>query len=305
MATLTTDNTSNIKPVYVCKASIQGRRPHQEDRIFCCNIINEFKKQFDCSCLNKCSRLSLFLVCDGHAGARAAQFCCDNIIKKFWEATASIGVNSGTIDILNIESLKLNLKSILELTVTMLDKDYLCRAKGTKEKDGSCITAALLLNNHFFFLNVGDCRAMRVNKGSINQITRDHQPGLNKKEDKRVLDAGGKISDSRNDKRVLAKGMRMAITRAIGDRLLKPLIIICNPDLFYVQVTPDLQYIILCSDGITSRMTNKHVLETLKKSKMKTKGMQTNRINYAKDLVDFSYSKGSMDNISALVLEML
>ena len=72
-----------------------------------------------------------------------------------------------------------------------------------------------------------------------------------------------------------------------------------------MQVTPDLQYIILCSDGITSRMTNKHVLETLKKSKMKMKGMQTNRINYAKDLVDFSYSKGSMDNISALVLEML
>ena len=51
--------------------------------------------------------------------------------------------------------------------------------------------------------------------------------------------------------------------------------------------------------------TNNSNLENLEKSKMKMKGMQTNRINYAKDLVDFSYNKGSMDNISALVLEML
>eukprot|EP00943_MAST-04B_sp_MAST-4B-sp1_P008369 g8369.t1 len=307
------------RAIYLSKATLQGRRPHQEDRIFCCNLIKDSYSEFKVSCLNKCSRLSLFAVCDGHAGAKAAQYCCDNLISTFWQAASTICALPGIIDLNNLDLLKPKLKSILELMVDLLDKSYLLRAKRTKEKDGSCITAVLMLNNHAFFVNVGDCRSMRVNNGTITQITRDHQPGLYKQEDKRVLDAGGKISDSRHNKRVLAKGMKMAITRAIGDRLLKPSIIISKPDIFYVGVSQDLKFFILCSDGVTGRLTPRDIHDVLRKNNATNNIKCVNKeqhnvnsnknskvcINYAKEIVDFSYKKGSLDNITALVLEFV
>ena len=214
------------------------------------------------------------------------------------------------------------MKTILNLTIELLDKSYLKRATVTKEKDGSCVTALLVLNNHMFFCNLGDCRSLRINKGRITQITRDHQPGLNSAEDKRVLDAGAKIDGSQTTKRVVARGMRMAITRALGDRLLKPSIIISKPDIS-TEISSDLSFVILCSDGVTSRVSNKKILEIISKKTSTAKQISMpkkknalkstdapkafDRVqNLAKELCDFAYTKAfSLDNISALVVKVV
>ena len=179
------------------------------------------------------------------------------------------------------------------------------------------------LNNHMFFCNLGDCRSLRINKGRITQITKDHQPGRISAEDKRVLDAGAKIDGSQTTKRVVARGMRMAITRALGDRILKPSIIISKPDIFYFEISSDLSFVILCSDGVTSRVSNKKILEIISKkgstaqqisiSKQKNTLKSNNAPeafdraqNLAKELCDFAYAKAfSLDNISTLVVKVV
>ena len=318
-----TSCSRNQRSLYVSKATLQGRRPHQEDRIFTADLLLDLHEKGRVSSMDKCNRLLLFAVCDGHKGDKAAQFFCDNVVNAFWEATVEIEGKEGAIPLEDVEKLQNSLKTILNLTIELLDKSYLKRAKVTKEKDGSCVTALLVLNNHMFFCNLGDCRSLRINKGRITQITRDHQPGLNSAEDKRVLDAGAKIDGSRTTKRVVARGMRMAITRALGDRLLKPSIIISKPDIFYFEISSDLSFVILCSDGVTSRVSNKKILEIISKKtstaneismpKKKNALKSTDapkafdRVqNLAKELCDFAYTKAfSLDNISALVVKVV
>ena len=47
--------------------------------------------------MDKCNRLLLFAVCDGHKGDKAAQFFCDNVVNAFWEATVEIEGKEGAI----------------------------------------------------------------------------------------------------------------------------------------------------------------------------------------------------------------
>lgn len=319
----TTSCSVDARSLYISKATLQGRRPHQEDRVFVADLLLDLNEKGRVSSMAGCNRLLLFAVCDGHKGDKAAQFFCDNVVDVFWEATLSIEAKEGAIQLGDVENLKKTLKAILKLTVESLDGSYLERAKVTKEKDGSCVTALLVLNNHMFFCNVGDCRSLRINKGRITQITRDHQPGLNAMEDKRVLDAGAKIDGSQTTKRVVARGMRMAITRALGDRLLKPSIIISKPDIFYLQISNDLSFVILCSDGVTSRVSNKKILEIISKRGSTAKQSyvpkkknflkptdapkDSNGVrNFAKELCDFAYAKAfSLDNISAIIVKVV
>ena len=74
-------------------------------------------------------------------------------MNAFWEATVEIEGKEGAIPLEDVEKLQNSLKTILNLTLELLDKSYLKRAKVTKEKDGSCVTALLVLNNHMFFCN--------------------------------------------------------------------------------------------------------------------------------------------------------
>jgi|EP00945_MAST-04E_sp_MAST-4E-sp1_P008466 serine/threonine protein phosphatase PrpC len=297
MASLSGDPNT---PFLVSEHSIQGRRPHQEDRVFSSYLSKTRGEAFASTAFGKrgYSRCSIFVVCDGHAGDKCAKFIVSHIEDYVWQALQL--AKFPTTDEQESETLKVAMKSILMGIPKRLDEEYLAVARKSREKDGSCLLVCLMLDDNLFFINVGDCRAVRINGGnSVSQITRDHRPGLNKEEDQRIKDAGGGISDGRGEKRVLARGMRMAISRAIGDRLLKGVnnkhdIISNEPDLFYVKITGDLKYVCLVSDGVTSRCSNKKILEVLRKRAGS---------NPAKALVEWAYNNGSMDNISALVLQ--
>ena len=288
-----------LKVFQVSTHSIQGRRPHQEDRFVCVNLkthANLSSSIFQQSC----RRLNLFVVCDGHAGGKCSTFIVDNIVSTFWEIVLELG-KSVAVPIVEMTIL---MKEILSRLPVQLDDAYLRRACSTKERDGSCLLASILLDDRLYTTNVGDCRLVLVNKaGKSRQVTHDHRPGLSKEEDSRILASGALIELCRGaEQRVCAKGLRMAISRALGDRLLKPNIISSVPDVFQSDLA-DVRFVCLISDGVTCRVSNTKFGAILRNADPGF--LRLNRgekVNFAKSLVDHAFAKGSMDNITACVL---
>lgn len=291
----------------VSKHSLQGRRPYQEDRILASFLSDSNKDLFQSTTFGKngFTRCSLFVVCDGHSGDKCAKFIVNNVEEYVWQALNLADLSDCSDK--RSDSFITTMKNCLTSIAQRLDMEYLEIARKTREKDGSCLLICLVLDNQLYFINVGDCRATRINGGNkATQITRDHRPGLSREEDCRIKSAGGGISEGRGEKRVIAKGMKIAVSRAIGDRLLKGNgttnkrdIISSDPDLFSVKITDDLKYVCLMSDGVTSRCSNKKMAEVIRRAKM----ADSANPNPAKALVDWAYNNGSMDNISAIVLQ--
>jgi len=294
-----TTNDGQLKVFQVSTHSIQGRRPHQEDRFFCINL--KAHPCFGSSIFQQsCRRLNLFVVCDGHAGSKCSTFIVDNIVSTFWEIVLELG-KSIAVPVVEMANL---MKEILSRLPVQLDDAYLHRARTTKERDGSCFLASVLLDDRLYTTNVGDCRLVLVNKaGKSRQVTHDHRPGLSKEEDCRILASGALIEGSKGvEKRVCAKGLRMAISRALGDRLLKPNIISSVPDVFQSDLT-DVRFVCLMSDGVTCRVSNTKFGTILRGADPGFLRLNHGeKVNFAKSLVDHAFAKGSMDNITACVL---
>ena len=60
-----TSCSRNQRSLYVSKATLQGRRPHQEDRILTADLLLDLHEKGRVSSMDKCNRLLLFAVCDG------------------------------------------------------------------------------------------------------------------------------------------------------------------------------------------------------------------------------------------------
>ena len=106
-----------------------------------------------------------------------------------------------------------NPKEALRKGFELAEKNFFsfyCENAGSHEKSGSCAIVVLIVgrisqklnfSKFFFFLgdtcyvaNVGDSRAVMSGEGGtkVYPLSRDHKP-LDELENKRILDAGGKI----------------------------------------------------------------------------------------------------------------
>ena len=385
-------NIQGTPPLLIDAYSLQGRRPYQEDRVsMIIDLVGSCPHAIDSvrnlqTAYGQWSRMSLFCVCDGHAGARAADYVIANLPGTFWSVVPEVlassrfgsdsdrgsgrGNGNGSDndrrptthkttppptgnDALNQVEKQLNkmhvthkpastpfaatkqdtsatntsgggtgkttptnttfrskkdtlICNLLKCTLATLDAHWLERVKNSRVNDGSCVLVALLIDDRWFFAHLGDCRAIFVRGNTAKNITKDHTPGVDKKETIRIQKAGGRLEKRPGGvHRVCAGGTKIAVTRAIGDANMKRLrtpddtpVLSSNADTSVVsgETLKDDFTIVMVSDGVTSKLNNKKIAACLRAANVE------NHSNLSQYLVERAYQNGSFDNISALII---
>ncbi|XP_053203720.1 protein phosphatase 1L-like [Panonychus citri] len=188
-----------------------------------------------------------------------------------------------------------------------LDKEIVKEMKLKNDVSGTTALVAvnLIKEKTLIVANVGDSRAVLCDrKGNVIPLSFDHKPDQ-VKEKKRIKDAGGFIQYNG----VWRVAGILATSRALGDYPLKDNnLVIPDPDI----LTFDLNHVkpsfmILASDGLWDTFTNEEAaefvrinLEMLQKRSWKSSNSIAQEL--AKSLVHQSYKKGSLDNITVIIV---
>ncbi|XP_037466515.1 probable protein phosphatase 2C 56 [Triticum dicoccoides] len=243
-------------------SSFKGRRPTMEDRYDV-----KFAKI-------KGQSVSLFAVFDGHAGPLAAEYLkeylLDNLIKH--------------------PQFLRNPKLALTTTFLKTDADFLESVTTPYREDGSTALAAILVGDQLYVANVGDSRAIALKGGKAIPLSDDHKPNL-KDERARIENAGGGVSYDGFTWRV--DGI-LAMSRAFGNRSLKNYVI-AEPDIQETQVSSDLEYLVLATDGLWDVVQNEDVISLMKA----TDGPEAAAVK----LTEMAHSRHSSDNITCIVVQ--
>ncbi|KAE8789835.1 putative protein phosphatase 2C 56 [Hordeum vulgare] len=242
-------------------SSFKGRRPTMEDRYDV-----KFAKM-------KGQSISLFGVFDGHAGALAAEYLKEHLLDNLIE---------------HPQFLK-NTKLALKTTFLKTDADFLESVTTPYREDGSTALAAVLVGDQIYVANVGDSRAIALKGGKAIPLSDDHKPNL-KNERTRIENAGGGVSYDGFTWRV--DGI-LAMSRAFGNRSLKNYVI-AEPDIQETQVSSDLEYLVLATDGLWDVVQNEDVISLMRATDEPEAA--------AVKLTEMAHSRHSSDNITCIVV---
>jgi len=188
-------------------------------------------------------RLKIYAVIDGHGGGACADYIQDNLVRKVVENWSALG---------DVNSLPHSLSQVLEVSLIELDQDFIKNAKETDDKSGACVVVALIFDQWLCVGNVGDAAGV-LYRGQQQEIKMSEtHTAQNRKEQKRVRKAGGKIDRKGYIQKVLQP------SRTIGDWAIKqkyPEIFIATPQTYCINLheattskfNPTL---ILASDGL-------------------------------------------------------
>ncbi|KAL6530794.1 putative protein phosphatase 2C 59 [Orobanche gracilis] len=154
--------------------------------------------------------VGLFGVFDGHGGARAAEYVKHNLFSNLIRHPKFIS----------------DTKSAIADAYSHTDSEFLKSENNQNRDAGSTASTAILVGDRLLVANVGDSRAVICRGGNAIAVSRDHKPDQTD-ERQRIEDAGGFVMWA-GTWRV---GGVLAVSRAFGDRLLKP----------YVVADPEIQ----------------------------------------------------------------
>lgn len=149
----------------------------------------------------------------------------------------------------------------------------------------------LAQGDRLYVAHAGDSRAILVHSsGSVTPLTSDHKPNR-PDERKRVQDLGGSV--------VFWGVWRvegiLAVSRAIGDRMLKPFVV-AEPEVKeHVRTSAD-WFLVVASDGVWDTISNDDAAEIA----MKHDDVQ----DAAKHIMDEAFARGSLDNICVMVIDL-
>ncbi|EEY56002.1 protein phosphatase 2C, putative [Phytophthora infestans T30-4] len=210
--------------------------------------------------LNGDPKQSFYGIFDGHGGDGAANYCvqamCQNVIRE------------PTITKEPIEALK----------------------NGFLRTDQEAIVV-LTQGDEIFVAHTGDSRAVLVHRsGKASVLTSDHKPNR-PDERRRIQELGGSV--------VFWGVWRvegiLAVSRAIGDRMLKPFVV-AEPEVKKFTRTEEDRYVVLASDGVWDTVSNDDAAQLV----LKYEDPQT----AAQRIMEEAYARGSMDNICAMVIDL-
>ncbi|KDO19430.1 hypothetical protein SPRG_15420 [Saprolegnia parasitica CBS 223.65] len=244
-------------------AEMQGKRPYMEDRYVAVGT------------LNGDATASFYGVFDGHGGDGASEYCaemmCNNVIQDPMYAKYP--------------------KEALTKGFLRTDEDYTQVANRRNRDDGTTAVTVLAQRDTIYVANVGDSRAVLIKKdGDAIALSNDHKPNR-PDERERVTNMGG---------HVIFWGVWrvegiLAVSRAIGDRMLKPYVI-AEPEITEHERCDDDAYLVLASDGVWDVLSNAEVARMV---------LQADSIHLAaKTIMECAYQRGSLDNICAMVLDL-
>lgn len=208
-------------------------------------------------------RFPLFAVADGMGGHEAGEVASSIAVTRLAEtapATADDASLAGAVESANI--------AVLEAP-----------AKGTGRPGmGTTCTSVIIEGSTMAVAHVGDSRCYLLHKGQLMRVTHDHSYV-------EELVAAGQITPE--EARVHPN--RSVITRALGN---DPKM---QADHFSVDVERG-DRILLCSDGLSSMVTDGVIEETLMSSATPQ--------NCADALVDAALAEGGSDNVTCIVIDV-
>lgn len=253
-------NGGSYKKIYtIAIHQEQGKREYMEDRF-----------------IAKCNKkICFYSILDGHGGKSCANFLKKylyNIFIKIYEKNRYI-----------------NIKNILTQTYLYADKMFL-----KKEQKSGSTACSLFINNQtkmFAVANTGDSRIIGLVGNKIIQLSVDHKPD-NNNEKQRIYQNNGFVINSR------LNGI-LAMSRSMGDILLKQKGLTSFPDTIVGKITKDYKYLVIASDGLYDVMTNYEIIQFIQYNL--TKGIEKKKI--AKHLVIHSIkNRYSTDNVSVIII---
>jgi serine/threonine protein phosphatase PrpC len=134
---------------------------------------------------------------------------------------------------------------------------YETTSEELKNQDsGTTAVNFFIRDRDIFTANVGDARALVINKSGFHQLTVDHRLE-NPEERKRVEKKGGHIRSPY----VYRGGMGLMPTRTIGDQYFKPVGVIATPSVSEYKIAEDDLVLLAACDGLFDVMTNEEVAE--------------------------------------------
>ncbi|KAK3133816.1 hypothetical protein QOZ80_6AG0541470 [Eleusine coracana subsp. coracana] len=217
--------------------------------------------------------VDLFGVFDGHGGNLAAEYLKENLFKNLMKHPEFLT----------------NTKLAIRRTFLEINEDILNIVCNTYRDDGSTALSAVLIGQHLYVANVGDSRAIAIKSGKAVPLSKDHKPNL-KDERNRIENAGGFVS---NDDTWRVGGI-LAMSRAFGNRILKKYVK-PEPDIQELEVSSDLEYLVLATDGLWDAVRNQDAISILKAEDKPQAA--------AVKLTETAYSRKSMDNITCIVVQ--
>ncbi|KAK2659367.1 hypothetical protein Ddye_005900 [Dipteronia dyeriana] len=240
-------------------SSFKGKRASMED--FYETRISEVDGQM----------VAFFGVFDGHGGSRTAEYLKNNLFKNL----------STHPDFIK------DTKTAIVEAFRQTDEAYLNEEKGQQKNAGSTASTAVLLGNRLLVANVGDSRVVACKAGSAIPLSIDHKPDRDD-ERQRIEEAGGFIIWA-GTWRV---GGVLAISRAFGDKLLKPYVV-AEPEIQEEEIG-GVDFLIIASDGLWNVISNKDAVAIAQE--------ETDAEAASRKLIKEAYARGSSDNITCVVV---
>jgi serine/threonine protein phosphatase PrpC len=203
----------------------------------------------------------------GHAGGEIASKIAIKALQKLSPVLTSSEIDSDSVEDLLLHSLFTIDSQIGEYAEEVIE----LRGMGTT------LTALLVVDTNIALLHVGDSRCYRLRANTLEQLSNDHTVI------QELLDQGA-ISQSD----VADHPQRSVLTQALmGQGTVTPVLQI-------YEVKEKDRYL-LCSDGLSSVLTEKEIKSLLKKS---------DRSDALKALIDATYINGAPDNVTVIVADI-
>ena len=250
-------------------------------------------------------RCSFFGVFDGHGGSACADFLRDNLHQY----------------IVRTRYFPFQPKEAIFEGFETAEKEFLERAEKScpVDKSGSCAIEVLIVGDICYAVNLGDSRAVMSSEagGKIYPLSKDHKP-FAEEEMKRIVANGGKIYQSVgqvNTAPVLGPYRvfpgRLSVSRTFGDIEAKHpsyggnnRVLISIPEIKAFKIHPEYEFIILASDGIFDKLTNKEVIQSAWAGLVENTSSSIHQLCGAsvENVMRTALCRRSLDNITVVVV---
>ncbi len=203
----------------------------------------------------------------GHAGGEVASRIAIKALEKLSPVLTSFEIDSDSVEDLLLNSL---------FTIDTQIGEYAEEAIEVRGM-GTTLTALLVVGSNVALLHVGDSRCYRLRGNTFEQLSNDHTVI------QELLDQGA-ISESE----VADHPQRSVLTQALmGQGTVTPVL--------QIYEAKEKDRYLLCSDGLSSVLTQKEIKSLLKKS---------DKAEAVKALIDATYINDAPDNVTVIVADI-
>lgn len=203
----------------------------------------------------------------GHAGGEVASAIAIKKLQELVPISQNVHIDADSIE------------DMLSQSISDIDSEILRVANEDPELRGmgTTLTALLLHEDRIALIHIGDSRAYRLRDGELEQLSLDHTVL------QELIDQGKLTLSEAND-----HPQRSLLTQVLmGSGNLDPVLVV------YERKAGD-RYL-LCSDGLSSVLSNKEIKSLLKKSK---------REDAVAALVEATYINDAPDNVTVIVADI-